>query len=169
MLSNKIEEALNTQLNHEFYSAYLYLSMSAWCQANDYVGMANWMKVQFEEEQFHALKFFNYITERDGKVILNRINTPPNDWASPTELFESTLGHEQKVTSLINDLMYLARDERDNASEVFLGWFINEQVEEEASVKTILGKLRIAKDSPQALLMIDQELSARVFTPPTTA
>ena len=166
MLTPKIEEALNTQLNREFYSAYLYLSMAAWCETNDMLGMSNWMKVQFEEEQFHALKFFNYITERGGKVVLEQINTPPNNWDSYLALFESTLGHEQKVTSMINDLMYLAREERDNATEVFLGWFINEQVEEEASVHAILGKLKIAKDSPHALLMIDQELSTRVFTPP---
>ena len=169
MITPKIEKALNEQLNHEFFSAYLYLSMAAWCQSNDLDGMANWMQVQFQEEQSHAMKFFNFITERGGKVELAKIEAPLNEWPNPVALFEATLSHEQKVTRLINDLIYLARDERDNATEIFLGWFINEQVEEEASVDKVLGQLKIAKDSPHALLMIDRELAARVFVPPTPA
>lgn len=169
MLSNKIQEALNAQLKHEFFSAYLYLSMAAWCESNNFDGMANWMKIQFQEEQAHAMKFFDYITERGGRVELQQISAPLNEWDCPVALFEATLDHEQKVTRLINDLVCLAREERDNATELFLGWFINEQVEEEASVDKVLGQLKIAKDSPQALLMIDRELGSRVFVPPTPA
>ena len=167
MLNEKMEKALNGQLNAELYSAYLYLSMAAWCESADLPGMSNWMKIQFQEEQFHAMKLFDFIAERGGKVTLEQIDTPLTEWQSHMAVFEATLEHEQKVTGLINDLVYLARDERDNATEIFLQWYVNEQVEEEAGVGTIIGKLKIAHDSPQALLMTDQELGSRVFTPPT--
>jgi ferritin len=169
MINTKMEKALNAQLNAEFYSAYLYLSMAAYFESANLAGLANWMRIQFQEEQFHGTRFFDFILERGGKVTLAAIDEPEKDWDGPVAVFAATLAHEQKVTGLINDLMYLARDERDNASEIFLQWFVKEQVEEESTADTILGKLKLAEGSPHALLMIDQELGARVFTPPTIA
>ncbi len=168
MIGKKMEEALNGQLNAELYSAYLYLSIAAYFESVDLVGFANWMRIQTQEEQFHAMKFYDYIIERSGRVILRPIEAPPSDWDSPLAVFEATLEHEQKVTGLINDLVYLARDEKDNASEVFLQWFVKEQVEEEDNVGKVLGQLKPIKDSPEALFMMDKEMGQRVFTPPTT-
>ncbi len=166
MLTEKMEKALNGQIQAEFYSAYLYLSMASYFEQNDLPGFANWMRTQFQEEQFHATKQFNYVLERGGKVVLGSIDAPPSTWESTLSVFEATLSHEQMVTGLINDLVYLARDERDNATEIFLQWFVKEQVEEEDSASTIIGQLKLIKDSPHALFMIDRELGQRVFTPP---
>ena len=166
MIGKKMEKALNGQLKAEYYSSYLYLSMAAYFESIDLGGFANWMRIQMQEEEFHALKFFNYIIERNGRVILQAIEAPPTEWDSPSEAFQATLEHEQKVTGLINDLVYLSREERDNASEIFLQWFVSEQVEEEDSVNTILGQLKLIKSSPEALFMLDKDLGQRVFTPP---
>ena len=166
MIGKKMEKALNGQLNAEYYSSYLYLSMAAYFESIDLPGFANWMRIQVQEEEFHALKFYDYIIERDGRVTLEAIEAPPTEWSSPLNAFEETLKHEQKVTGLINDLVYLAREERDNASEIFLQWFVSEQVEEEDSVNTILGQLKLIKSSPEALFMLDKDLGQRVFTPP---
>lgn len=168
MIDKKMEEALNGQLNAELYSAYLYLSMAAYFESADLPGFASWMRVQDREEQFHAMKFYDYILERGGRVMLGPIEAPPSDWDSPLAVFEATLKHEQKVTGLINDLVYLAREEKDNASEIFLQWFVNEQVEEEDNAGTVLGQLKLIKDSPQALYTMDKEMAQRVFAPPTT-
>ena len=168
MISKKIVEALNGQLNAELYSAYLYLSMAAYFGSADLPGFANWMRVQFQEEQFHAMKFYDYIIECGGRVSLPQIEAPPSDWDSPLKVFEATLAHEQKVTGLINELVYKAREEKDNATEIFLQWFVNEQVEEEDNVNKVLGQLRLVKDSHQALFMLDKEMGQRFFTPPTT-
>lgn len=169
MLCKKLEDAFNEQITKEFYSAYLYLSMASYFERMNLPGFANWMRIQFQEEQFHAMKFFNYTIERGGKVELGAIEQPQNEWDGVMGVFEATLAHEIKVTKMINDLVYLARDERDNAAEVFLQWFINEQVEEESTAETIIGNLKLANDSPQALFMLDRELGARVFTPPVGA
>ncbi len=169
MISTKMQKALNGQLNAELYSAYLYLSMAAYFESTNLSGMANWMRVQTQEEQFHAMKLFNYILERGGKVTLDVIEAPPTEWDSPLSVFKSGLEHEQKVTGLINDLVYLAREEKDNASEIFLQWFVNEQVEEEDNAGTIVGQLELIKDSPQALFMMDKDLAQRIFIPPTTS
>ncbi len=169
MISKKMEKALNGQLNAELYSAYLYLSMAAYFESADLAGFANWMRVQVQEERFHAMKFYDYIIERGGRVTLGPIEAPPSDWDSPLAVFEATLTHEQKVTGLINDLMDLAREEKDNASEIFLQWFVNEQVEEEDNAGKVLGQLKLIKDSPQALFMMDREMGQRVFTPPAAA
>ena len=166
MVTKKVQEALNGQLNAEFYSAHLYLSMAAWFDSTGLKGFASWMQVQFQEEEAHALKFYNYILERGGNVVLKPIEAPPCDWDSPLAVFEATLAHEQKVTGLVNDFVYLARDERDNACEIFLQWFVNEQVEEEDNVSNVLGQLRLIKDSPQALFIMDKDMAQRVFTPP---
>ena len=169
MIPKKMEEALNGQLNAELYSANLYLSMAAYFESVDLAGFANWMRIQNQEEQFHAMKFYDYIIERGGRVTLRRIEAPPSNWDSLLAAFEATLEHERKVTVLINDLVYLAREENDNASEIFLQWFVNEQVEEEDNVSTVLGQLKLIKDSPQALFMMDKEMGQRVFTPPAAA
>ncbi len=168
MIGKKLEKALNGQLNAELYSAYLYLSMAAYFESVDLAGFANWMRIQDQEEQFHAMKFYDYIIGRGGRITLPPIEAPPSDWDCPLAVFEATLAHEQKVTGLINDLVYLARDEKDNASEIFLQWFVNEQVEEEDNVNRVLGQLKLVKNSPQALYMMDKEMAQRVFTPPVT-
>jgi ferritin len=169
MMTEKIQQALNDQYNAELYSSYLYLSMSAWFESIDLQGFANWMKVQAEEELFHADKVFRYLIERGVRVIMQPVDAPPCDWTDTESVVEATLEHEQKVTAGINELVYLARDERDNASEVYLQWFIHEQVEEESNVGTVLGQVRLAGGNPQAILLLDRELGQRTFTPPTTA
>jgi len=166
MIGKKMEEALNGQLNAELYSAYLYLSMAGYFESIDLKGFANWMRVQVQEEQFHAMKLYDYIFERGGKVTLRSVDAPPFDWNCPLAVFEATLEHEQKVTGLINDLVYLAREEKDNASEIYLQWYVHEQVEEENNVGTVLGQLKLIKDSPQALFMMDNQMAQRVFIPP---
>ncbi|MCP4709777.1 MAG: ferritin [Planctomycetes bacterium] len=166
MLTKKIEEALNNQINAELYSSYLYLSMSSFFESIDLPGFAGWMRVQADEENFHGMKMFDFVLERGGRMILQSIEAPHGEWKSAEDVFEATLAHEQKVTGLINDLVYLARDERDNATEIFLQWFVTEQVEEEDNVNKILGPLKLVKDSPQGLFMLDKELGQRVFTPP---
>lgn len=169
MLSEKMANALNGQLNAELYSAYLYLSMEAYFQAANLPGFANWMRVQAREEQFHAMKFYDFINERGGRVILAQIQAPPNEWDSPLAVFEAALAHEQKVTGLINDLVDLAIQEKDHAANSSLQWFVDEQVEEEDTAGTIVGQLKLIKDSPQALFLMDKELSQRAFTPPASA
>ena len=166
MLTNKMEKAINGQINAELYSAYLYLAMAAWFQERDLPGFANWMRIQVQEEQFHAMKMFDHVLERGGRIDLGAIEAPPGDWKAPLDVFKATLEHEQKVTGLINDLVYLARDERDNATEIFLQWFVKEQVEEEDTASGILGQLKLVEGSPQALFLMDRELGQRVFTPP---
>ncbi|NQT34102.1 ferritin [bacterium] len=166
MLPKKMEEALNGQLNAELYSAYLYMSMAAYFESINLAGFANWMKIQVQEEMFHAQKFFNYINERSGRVIMRAIEKPETDWETTSDVFEHTYKHEQKVTSLINDLVELSRSEKDNATYNFLQWFVSEQVEEEASVDAVLQKLKLIGDFGPGIFMIDQELGNRVFTPP---
>lgn len=166
MLSRKMQEAINAQINAELYSAYLYLSMAAWAETQNLPGIANWMRVQFEEEQFHALKFFDYMYERGGNVVLKAIDEPPAHFESPLALFEETLAHEQKVTGLIHGLYALAVEEKDYAAQSFLQWYIDEQVEEEASATAIIEQLKMTGDSKMGLLMLNRELGARTFTPP---
>lgn len=169
MIGKKMQDALNRQLNAELYSAYLYLSMAAYLESIGLPGFANWMRIQNQEEQFHSMKLYDYILERGGHITLGAIEAPPSDWDSPLGIFEATLKHEQKVTGLINDLVYLAREEKDNACEIFLQWYVTEQVEEEDNVGKVLGQLKLTKDASQALFMMDKELGQRVFMPPTAA
>jgi ferritin len=168
MLSKKMEEAFNKQLNAELYSAYLYLSMAAYFYSINMNGFANWMTVQNQEETMHAMKFYSFINERGGRIRLEAIDRPALEWSSPLEVFQETLKHEEKVTALINNLVDLAIAERDHASNAFLQWFITEQVEEEASANEIIQNLQMAGNEPHALFMLDRELGARVFTPPAT-
>ncbi len=168
MIGKKMEEALNGQINAELYSAYLYLSMEAYFGCENLAGFANWMRVQTQEELMHAMKIYDYVAERGGRVVLGAIEQPPAKWESPLGVFEAVYKHEQKVTGLINDLVNLAVEEKDHATNSFLQWFVTEQVEEEDNASTVLGQLKLIKDSPQALFMMNKEMGQRVFTPPPT-
>ena len=172
MISKKLEAAINAQINAEMWSAYLYLSMSAYCQEAGFPGMANWFAVQFKEEQDHAMIFFNYLQSRGGRVLLSPIAEVPTEWGSPLAAFEHTLEHEGKVTSLINNLMALAVEEKDFAAQSRLNWFVDEQVEEEENATELIQKLRLIGNNGYGLYQLDQELAARVYTqatPLTTA
>ena len=165
-MDEKMQEALNKQLNAEVYSAYLYLSMSAYFQSVNLSGFANWMRVQWQEELAHGLKFYDYVNERGGRVILQAVEAPPSEWDSALAAFQDTYRHEQKVTGMINKLVDLAVEARDHATNNFLQWFVSEQVEEEASADEVLQKLKLVGDDPSGLFMIDQELGQRVFVAP---
>ena len=165
MLNKKVEEALNAQINAEMWSAYLYLSMSAWCAADGKPGMANWFEVQFQEEQDHARILFNYVIQRGGRVTLRPIEAVPTEWKSALDVMENTLAHEQKVTGLINDLFALSTAENDYATQSMLKWFIDEQVEEEENAQNLIDNLRMLGDgSGYGLYMLDKELAARSYT-----
>ena len=166
MISKKMEKALNAQVNAELYSAYLYLSMESYFKSLNLNGFANWMRVQTQEEVLHAMKIYDFINERGGRALLKGIEGPPTEWNSPLAIFEAAYAHEQKVTGLINDLVDLAIKEKDHATNSFLQWFVNEQVEEEASADAIVQQLKIMEDAPGGMFMLDRELGLRVFTPP---
>ena len=169
MISEKMEKAINSQINAELYSSYLYLSMSAYFSDMTLDGFANWMRVQAQEELVHAMKFYDYLIERGGRVVVSAIDAPPSTWKSPLDVFEYTLNHEQKVTGLINDLVNRAITEKDHATVAFLNWFVSEQVEEESSANEIVQKVRMIKDSSNGLFLMDRELGSRVFTAPGAA
>ncbi|MFH1037628.1 MAG: ferritin [PVC group bacterium] len=169
MLSKKMQEALNTQINKELYSAYLYLSMAAYCETVNLKGFANWMMVQVQEELSHAQKFFHVVNERGGRVVLQPIDGPPAKWDSPLAVFKNVYEHEQLVTGLINGLVRLAREENDCATEAALQWFVTEQVEEEASAGEVVEQLKLAGDRGGEFFMLDRELGTRVFTPPAAS
>lgn len=166
MIPKSIEEAFNKQINAEMYSAYLYLAMAADFEDKNLMGFSNWMKVQAQEEMSHAMKFYDFINERGGRVKLQAIEGPPTEWDSPLAAFEDAYAHEQKVTSLINGLVKIAKDENDNASDIFLQWFVTEQVEEEASADEIVQQLKLMKDAPGGMFMLDREMKQRAFTAP---
>ncbi|MEW6289061.1 MAG: ferritin [Thermodesulfobacteriota bacterium] len=166
MLSKNMEKALNEQVNWELYSSYFYLSMSSYFASTSLAGCANWMRVQAQEELFHAIKIYDYINERGGRAVLAAIAKPPAEWKAPLHVFEEVLSHEQKVTALINGLVNLAVDERDHATNNFLQWFVSEQVEEEASASSVLEKFKLIGKDKSGLFAIDLELAKRVFTPP---
>lgn len=161
MLSDKMQEAFNDQINAETYSAYLYWSMAAWFESQNLAGMATWMKVQAQEEMTHAQKFYDFIHERGGTVKLKAIDGPDTEWKSPLAVFESACAHEQKVTALINGLVETAEAESDHASKIFLNWFVTEQVEEEAHADEIVQKLKMIGEMPGGVYMMDKELGQR--------
>jgi ferritin len=169
MIDEKMQEALNKQVNAEIYSAYLYLSMSAYFQSVNLSGFANWMRVQWQEELAHGQKFYDYVNERGGRVVLQAVEAPPSEWDSPLAVFEHVYEHEQKVTGMINKLVDLAVETKDHATNNFLQWFVSEQVEEEASADEVVQKLKLVGDDPSGLFMIDQDLGQRVFVAPTAA
>lgn len=166
MLSKKLENALNSQINAEIYSSYLYLAISAYFESVDFIGAANWMRCQSQEELVHAGKLFAYVNERSGRVILDTIEKPPSRWDSILAAFEAAYIHEQKVSSLINNLVDLARDEKDHMTDNFLQWFVAEQVEEESSANEVVRKLKLVGKEHGGLFMIDRELALRSFALP---
>lgn len=166
MISKKIEKALNEQVNAELFSAYLYLSMEAYFKSLNLNGFANWMRVQTQEEISHAMKIYEFINERGGRISLKAIEGPQTKWDSPLAVFKAVYEHEQKVTSLINNLVNLAIEEKDHATNTFLQWFVNEQVEEEASADQVVQQLKMMEKAPGGMFMLDRELAQRVFTPP---
>lgn len=164
MLSKKMTAAINGQIGAELYSSYLYAAMGAWLQSEGYPGAAGWMGLQVREEMFHAGKMYDYILGRGGQVKLGPIEAPPFKWKSPQDVFEAAYAHEQKVTGLINNLLTLARSENDHASEIFMQWFVTEQIEEEASTLEIAQKYRLADGQGAGVFMIDQQLGARTLS-----
>ena len=168
MINSKVERALNDQLKKEFYSFYLYLSMAAHFESMNLKGFAHWMRIQANEETKHAMKIYEHINQRGGRVVLQQIDAPPSSWKSAKEMFAEAYQHEQKITESINKIIGLSRAEKDNASEVFLQWFVNEQVEEEASTNEIAQKLQMIGDTASHpaslshfLFMLDAELGKR--------
>ena len=161
-----MEKALNEQVNAEMYSAYLYLSMESYFKSLNLNGFANWMRVQTQEEMMHAMKIYDYVNERGGRIMLKPIEGPPTKWDSPLAVFEAVLTHEQKVTGLINNLVDLAIAEKDHATNSFLQWFVTEQVEEESSADDNVQKLKMMENAPGGMFMLDRELAQRVVTPP---
>jgi ferritin len=161
VIKDKVAKAINKQINAELYSSYLYLAMAAYFESANLKGFAHWMKLQAKEEDAHAMKFFDYVLERGGKVDLMKIDEPPAEWKSALAAFENAYAHELKVTQLINDLLKTAKAEDDTATESLLKWYIDEQVEEEAHASEIVAKLKAIKEAPGGLYMLDKELGER--------
>lgn len=161
MLSQKIQDALNAQINLELSSSYHYLAMAAHFESVSLPGMANWMKVQSEEERLHAMKLFDHMCDRNGTVVLQPIEEPRRDFDAPLSVFQAALDNERKVTQAINSLYALAQQESDYPSQVLLQWFITEQVEEEKTAQQAIDQLKMAGKDPSALLMLDQQFGAR--------
>ncbi|MEZ4767220.1 MAG: ferritin [Caldilineales bacterium] len=164
MLTEAVEKALNDQIQKELYSSYIYLSMAAYFEAENLPGAANWMRIQHDEEHAHAMKIFDFIVDRDGRVQLQAIDQPPLSFGSPLEVFEQALAHERKVSKSIHDLYALAVQENDYPTQSMLQWFINEQVEEEKSAGDIVAQIKMIQDSPAAMYMLDQEFAARTLS-----
>ncbi|MPZ89415.1 MAG: ferritin [Nitriliruptorales bacterium] len=154
-------QAFNDQIQLEFASAYTYLQMSAWCEAHDLTGLATWMRTQWAEESKHAIKFIDFVLDRAGEVDLRPLEAPARDFASPLDVFEQALAHEQRVTAAIGALYAQASDLHDYSSLPLLQWFLNEQIEEEATVRQIVAELRMVADDSSALLLLDREIGSR--------
>lgn len=168
-MNKQIEKMLNEQMNFEFYSAYIYKAMAAYCDSIDLPGFANWLKVQVQEEMFHSEKFYNFLIGRRGRPFFTKVDEPAKDWASVKAVFEDAFKHEQLVTERINKLMTAAVEAHDHATRSFLDWFVDEQVEEEANVDAVIKQLERIKESPEGLFFLDKEMAARTFTPPVAA
>jgi ferritin len=161
MLSPKLQDAFNKQINAELYSSYLYLSMAAYFESKDLKGMAQWMDIQANEEKAHAMRIFNWVNDRSGRVTLTQIEAPKTEWKSPLEAFEDAYKHEVKITGMINELFTLVAIEKDGAGHDFLEWFCREQVEEEANAQLIVAQLKLVGDNGLGLYLLDQELGKR--------
>jgi ferritin len=166
MIKQRMQSAMNEQIQHELSSAYLYLAMAADLHAKSLDGMAQWMKVQAQEELVHAMRFYDHIVSRNGRVELKELPKPAGEWASPLAAFQAAYEHEQFITGRIDELVKLAREENDNAGWTMLQWFVTEQIEEESSTSKVVDMLSLIGDSGHGLLMADRELGTRVFTPP---
>ncbi len=169
MISKKMEAAINEQINKELYSSYYYLAMAAYLESENLDGMATFMKAQAYEEVGHAMKFYGYVNDQGGRVILEAIEKPQETFDNPQQIFELSLKHEQFVTSRIHDLVNLALEEKDHATKAFLDWYVTEQVEEESTMDSIVKKLKIVGSNGQGLLMLDAELGQRSAPVPTAA
>lgn len=167
MLTQKLQDAINAQINAELWSAYLYLSMGMDFESKGLGGIGNWFRIQFKEEQDHATILMNFMISNDAKVILKPIAEVPTEWETPLSAFEETLKHEKVVTSLINDLYFLAESERDIATRNMLNWFVDEQVEEEENARDIIDRLKLIGDNGYGLYEINRELAARAYTVPS--
>jgi ferritin len=161
MLGKAIQDAMNEQMKNEFYAAYQYLSMAAYCESENLPGFAHWMRTQAQEETLHAMKFYDFILDRNGRVVLQAVEEPVVEFGSPLEVFERALEHEQRVTAMINDLYGLAVRENDYASQTFLQWFVTEQVEEEKNAGDVVETLKMIGDRSEALFLLDRELGRR--------
>jgi len=169
MFCKRLENEFNKQVNKELFSAYLYMSMASYFQSVDLAGFSNWMYIQAQEEFIHAQKLYDFINERNGRVIFEQIDKPQAEWDSPLAAFEAALEHERFITASINELVNIAIEEKDHASNIFLQWFVTEQVEEESSATEIINKLKLLKEAPGGLFMLDRELGARQFVPAVDA
>ncbi len=169
MISKKMVSSMNEQINKELYSAYLYTGMASFASSIGLAGFANWFTVQTQEEVSHAQKFYNYVNQQGGRVILKAIDEPPQAFKTATDLFAKTLEHERVVTGLINKLVGQAKEEKDYATEIFLQWFVTEQVEEEENASVMLQQLKLVGNDGNGLYLLDKELSQRVFTPPASS
>lgn len=167
MLKPKVKQAINDQINAEIWSAYMYLSMSTYFTTQGLTGFANWMRIQWQEEISHAMKFFDYMVERGEQPVLKPIAAVPNKWKSPLNVMQETLKHEQHVTALVNNIMDLAIEEKDHATKSMLQWFIDEQVEEEANAQAIIDDLKLVDGNGHGMLLLDRELKTRVFVDAT--
>jgi len=161
MLDKAIQDAMNEQIKNEFYSAYQYLSMAAYCESANLPGFAHWMRTQSQEEMEHAMKFYDFILARNGRVVLHAMDQPVVDFGSPLEVFEQALEHEREVTAMINDLYGLAVRENDYASQAFLQWFVTEQVEEEKNAGDVVDTLKMVGEKSESLFLLDRELGGR--------
>ena len=168
MISERLLNELNKQINFEFYSAHIYLAMAAYCASEDFDGFSNWFKVQAEEEKFHAMKFYNYVNEMNGRVVLEGMPDPQNDYKSLLDAFQVSLNHEKIVTSRIYNLTDIATEEKEHATISLLKWFVDEQVEEETNFSGLVKRLSRINDDPTSLYMLDAELATRVFVPPVS-
>ncbi|NCO34906.1 MAG: ferritin [Armatimonadetes bacterium CG2_30_59_28] len=165
MIKQEVQDALNEQINAELYSSYLYLSMSACFESKGFSGVANWMRIQTDEERMHAMKFYDFVNSRGGKVTLKAIDAPPAEWDTPLAAFEGVYTHERKVTELINGLLGVAKEHDDHATESFLKWFVDEQVQEERTADEIVQQLKLMADFKPGLIMLDRELGQRAPAP----
>jgi ferritin len=163
MVGERLNSAINDQIKNELESYYIYLSMAAYLHSKSLDGMGHWMRAQAHEEMIHAMKFIEHLIDRDGKVILQDLKQLKTDWSSPLEVFQDAYEHEKLISSKINDLTTIAREERDYASEPMLAWFTDEQIEEEASTGKVADELEMIGEDKSALLMLDRELGARAY------
>ena len=161
MISEKMTKELNSQINKEMFSSYLYLSMSAWFESINHDGFAKWMQMQAQEEYGHAMKIYGYMNDQGARIELGAIEKPQVEWKNPLEAFEAAFAHEQFITKSINDLVNIAIDEKDHATNIFLHWFVEEQVEEEAAADDIVQKLKMVGESKNGIFMLDRELGRR--------
>lgn len=165
-MNEKIEAMINDQINFEFYSAYIYMAMAAYCDSIDLQGFAHWFKIQVQEEMYHGIKMYNFLVERNGRPVFQKIEAPAKEWKSVKDAFEHALAHEKIVTDRINKIMDAARDASDHATQSFYNFFVDEQVEEEANATAAIRKLTLIKESGEGLFFLDKEMGARVFVVP---